>query len=424
MTKDERRKTKDEYDVIIVGGGMAGASLACALAGSGLRMAIIEAVPWQSDDQPSYDVRTISLSHGSRLIYETLGIWSRIDSKAVCPIHQIHVSDRGHPGMAHLDRSDAGVEALGYVIENRALGAALMTQLETAENVDIISPATVIDAEISDDLAMLSCATDKKVIAIEGKLVVLADGGRSGLREKLGFQSSTDDYQQTAIVCNVTPGKDHQHCAYERFTPTGPLAMLPMNENRCWCVWAVAEDEVEELTTITDDQFLQRLQRQFGDRLGRFSRAGKRYVYPLTRSRVAAHTGNRVALVGNAAHTVHPVAAQGFNLGLRDVAWLAEVLAQVHDQQQDAGSSEILQQFEDFRSKDTQRVTAFTHGMIRIFTSRIAPVITGRNLALLATDIFPEMKQALLKRTMGLTGRQSRLARGLKLKAGGIKNSV
>ncbi len=409
---------KDEYDVIIVGGGMAGASLACALAGMGLRLAVIEAVPWRSDEQPSYDVRTISLSHGSRLIYEALGIWSRIDSHAVCPIHQIHVSDRGYPGIAHLDRTDADVEALGYVIENRALGAALMTQLEVAKDVDIISPATVSEVEISDDFATLFCATDKKEMVIQGKLVVLADGGRSGLREKLGFQSSIDDYQQTAIVCNVTPGKDHQHCAYERFTPSGPLAMLPMNENRCWCVWAVAEEDVEELTTITDDEFLQRLQRQFGDRLGRFSRAGKRYAYPLARSRVTAHTGNRVALVGNAAHIVHPVAAQGFNLALRDVAWLAEVLAKENAKQNDPGSSATLQQYEQLRSKDAQRVTAFTHDMINIFTSRLAPVVAGRNLALLATDMFPELKQALLKRTMGLAGRQSRLARGLGLRQG------
>ncbi|MFW2440240.1 MAG: 2-octaprenyl-6-methoxyphenyl hydroxylase [Arenicellales bacterium] len=407
--------TNKSYDLIIVGGGMAGASLACSLADTGIRMAIIEAVPWQSDQQPSYDVRTISLSHGARLIYETMGIWQQIDKNAVCPIHRIHVSDRGHPGIAHLDRKDAAVEALGYVVENRALGAALMTRLETLEHVDVISPAVVSDVDVADDFATLFCAMDNEEITIQGKLVVIADGGRSGLREKLGFQSTTDDYRQAAIVCNVTPGKNHRHCAYERFTPSGPLAMLPMNDDRCWCVWAVNEADVEELTTMPEDQFLERLQQQFGDRLGRFSRAGKRYAYPLARNRVETHTGRRVVLVGNAAHTVHPVAAQGFNLGLRDVAWLAEVLAQTHVMQQDPGTSDVLQQYENIRIKDTQRVTGFTHGMIKVFTSRLAPVIAGRNLGLIATDIFPELKQALLKRTMGLTGRQSRLARGVEL---------
>ncbi|GMT41406.1 MAG: 2-octaprenyl-6-methoxyphenyl hydroxylase [bacterium] len=407
---------KKTYELIIVGGGMAGASLACALADTGIHIAIIEAVPWQSDQQPSYDVRTISLSHGSRLIYETMGIWQQIDKNAVCPIHRIHVSDRGHPGIVHLDRKDAAVEALGYVIENRALGAALMARLETLEHVDIICPATVSDVDVGEDLATLICVMDNEEITVQGKLVVIADGGRSGLREKLGFLSTTDDYRQTAIVCNVTPGKSHRHCAYERFTPSGPLAMLPMNEDRCWCVWAVAEEEVDKLIVMPEDRFLACLQQQFGDRLGRFSRAGRRYVYPLARNRVEAHTGRRVVLVGNAAHTVHPVAAQGFNLGLRDVAWLAEVLVLAHDKQQDPGSSDILRQYENIRNRDTQRVTGFTHGMIKVFTSRLAPVIAGRNLALLVTDIFPELKQALLKRTMGLTGRQARLARGLELR--------
>ena len=406
---------KETYDLIIVGGGMAGASLACALADTGIHMAIIEAVPWQSDQQPSYDVRTISLSHGSRLIYETMGIWPQLDKNSVCPIHRIHVSDRGHPGIAHLDRKDADVEALGYVVENRSLGAALMSRLEALQHVDIISPATVSDVDITDELATLTCRTDNEEISVLGKLVVIADGGRSGLREKLGFQSTTDDYRQTAIVCNVTPGINHQHCAYERFTPSGPLAMLPMNGDRCWCVWAVAEDDVDELTAMPEEQFLRRLQQQFGDRLGRFTRAGKRYAYPLARNRVTENTGNRVVLIGNAAHTVHPVAAQGFNLALRDVAWLAEVLASAHAKQQDPGSPELLQQYENIRNKDTQRVTGFTHGMIKVFTSRLPPVIAGRNLALLVTDSFPELKQVLLKRTMGLTGRQSRLARGLQV---------
>ncbi|NOY15947.1 MAG: 2-octaprenyl-6-methoxyphenyl hydroxylase [Gammaproteobacteria bacterium] len=408
--------TKKPYDLIIVGGGMAGASLACALADTGIHMAIIEAVPWQSDQQPSYDVRTISLSHGSRLIYESMGIWPQIDNDAVCPIHRIHVSDRGYPGIVHLDRKDAAVEALGYVIENRALGAALMARLETLEHVDVLCPAMVSDVDVDENFATLICTMDSEDITVVGKLVVIADGGRSGLREKLGFQSMTDDYCQTAIVCNVTPGKSHQHCAYERFTPSGPLAMLPMNEDHCWCVWAVNHEDVEGLIALPEDQFLGRLQQQFGDRLGRLSRAGKRYTFPLARSRVEAYTGRRVVLVGNAAHTVHPVAAQGFNLGLRDVAWLAEVLAFACGRQQDPGSSDILQQYEKIRDRDTQQVTGFTHGMIKIFTSRLMPVIAARNLGLLVTDMFPELKQVLLKRTMGLAGRQSRLARGLELR--------
>lgn len=407
------------YDLMIVGGGMAGASLACALSDTGLRIAILEAVPWQSDMQPSYDVRTISLSHGSRLIYETMGIWEQIDPQASCPIQSIHISDRGHAGVTHLHSRDAGVEALGYVIENRALGAALMNRLENIEHIDIISPATVSDVEIAPDLAALYCTVKSKEVTVRGKLVVVADGGRSGLRDKLNFQTSVDDYQQTAVVCNITPGQPHQHCAYERFTASGPLAILPMNENRCWCVWAVDENDAEELMSLSEELFLQRLQQHFGDRLGRFTRAGKRYAYPLARNRVDTTIGSRVVLVGNAAHTVHPVAAQGFNLGLRDVTWLAEVLAQADACKQDLGSLEVLKSYEDIRERDTKRVTGFTHGMIKLFTSQMAPVIAGRNFGLLLTDMVPELKHALLKRTMGLTGPQSKLARGLSLKQHG-----
>jgi 2-octaprenyl-6-methoxyphenol hydroxylase len=408
--------TKNDYDLVIVGGGMAGASMACALAETDLRIAIIEAVPWRSDQQPSYDVRTISLSHGSRLIYEAMGIWPQISSQAICPIHSIHISDRGHPGLTHLDRKDAGVEALGYVIENRALGAALMNSLEKNEHVDVISPATVDKVDVAEDLAVLTCTADGEELIVQAKLVVIADGGRSGLREKLNFQTSVDDYQQTAIVCNVSPGKPHHHRAYERFTPSGPLAMLPMNDSRCWCVWAVESGDVDELLSLPEPQFLEKLQQEFGDRLGRFSRAGERYAYPLARNRVEETISSRVVLVGNAAHTVHPVAAQGFNLGLRDVTWLAEVLVAAHSDSEDIGALEVLQRYEDIRAKDTQRVTAFTHGMIQLFTSKLAPVIAGRNAGLLLTDMVPELKHILLKRTMGLSGRQSRLARGLKLK--------
>ena len=404
------------YDLLIVGGGMAGASLACALAETGMRIAVLEAVPWQSDVQPSYDVRTISLSHGSRLIYETMGLWRQIDTQAICPINSIHISDRGHPGTAHLDSKDAGVEALGYVVENRAIGAALMNRLEQIDHADIICPAKVSDVGIDEDIATLSCAIEGKEATVKGKLVVIADGGRSGLRDKLNFQTRIDDYQQTAVVCNVTPGQSHRYCAYERFTASGPLAMLPMNDNRCWCVWAVDEADVDELISLSEEQFLQRLQKQFGDRLGRFSRAGKRYAYPLARNRVDTTISERVVLVGNAAHTVHPVAAQGFNLGLRDVAWLAEVLAQAYAEKKDVGTLEVLKSYEDLRARDTKRVTGFTHGMIKLFTSQIPPVIAGRNLGLLFTDIMPELKHALLKRTMGMTGSQSKLARGLVLK--------
>lgn len=400
------------YDVVIVGGGMVGASLACALGDAGLQVAVIEAVRFQSDDQPSYDVRTISLSHGSRRIFESLAIWPLIDTGAICPIHAIHVSDRGKPGLARLSNSDVGVEALGYVIENRALGKALFERIEALDNVEMICPAKVMNADFNADTASLVCSTEEGERDVNGRLVVIADGGRSGLRESLGMTVKTDDYQQTAIVCNVSPGRDHQHCAYERFTDSGPLALLPMNDNRCWCVWAARPEEVDDLLAKDDETFLALLQERFGDRLGRFTRVGERYVYPLARNRVDMQYRERAVLIGNAAHTVHPVAAQGFNLGLRDVAWLAEVLQSAHRDGRDPGSQDVLQEYAALREKDNKRVTGFTHSMIKVFTSRLLPVVAGRNAGLLVVDLWPELRTALLKRTMGVSGRQSRLARG------------
>jgi len=320
MPEPRNRKPETIYDVLIVGGGMVGASLACALGEAGMHVAVIEAVRFQSDQQPSYDARTIALSHGSRRIFETLGIWDLIEPRAICPINSIHVSDRGHPGLAHLDCADAGVDALGYVVENRAIGAALITRTGEFDNIETACPATVSGIRFDTVSASLDCSTEQGERSLRGRLVVVADGGRSGLREALGMHVQTDDYQQTAIVCNVTPGLDHQHCAYERFTDTGPLAVLPMNDRRCWCVWATRPDQVDELLGLSDDEFLARLQQRFGDRLGRFRRVGERLVYPLARNRVDLQFRERVVLIGNAAHTVHPVAAQGFNLGLRDVA--------------------------------------------------------------------------------------------------------
>lgn len=409
----ETTQSESPYDVLIVGGGMVGASLACALGEAGMHVAVIEAVQFQSDQQPSYDVRTIALSHGSRKIFETLDIWPLIDPQAVCPIRSIHVSDRGWPGLAHLNGADAGVDALGYVIENRAIGSALMTRIAAFDNIDMICPASVSDIRFDANAARLVCDTAEGERLLHGRLVVVADGGRSGLRESLGMRTRTDDYEQTAIVCNVTPGMDHQHCAYERFTESGPLALLPMNDQRCWCVWAAHPDDVEGLLALSDEDFLARLQKRFGDRLGRFSRVGERYTYPLARNRVDLHYRERAVLIGNAAHTVHPVAAQGFNLGLRDVAWLAEILHLAVAEGRDPGSLEVLQRYADQREQDNKRVTGFTHAMIKVFTSRMVPMIASRNLGLLLVDLVPELKSALLKRTMGVSGRQSRLARGL-----------
>ena len=403
-----------DYDIIVIGGGLVGASLACALGGSGLRVAVVEAVPLGALDQPSYDDRTIALAWGSRRIFEGLGVW-RAMGEGVCPIRHIHISDRGHFGMTHLDADEAGLEALGYVVENRVIGEALYAALQTYEKVELISPASVTGLEQTAE--SVSCRVEQEGGArtLTARLAVVADGGRSGIAESLGLRVRRTDYGQTAIVTNVTPGRDHAHTAYERFTDTGPLALLPMTGSRCAVVWSARHQEVDTILGWDEAEFLARLQQRFGHRLGEFRRAGKRAAYPLALTRLREHVRGRTVLVGNAAHTVHPVAGQGFNLGLRDVATLAEVLVQAQHSGEDIGEAAVLHRYTRWRRRDTLLTSAFTDALIRIFSNNFPPLVLARDLGLLGVELLPGVKRAFTRRTSGLHGKLPRLARGVSL---------
>ncbi|MDX1812923.1 MAG: FAD-dependent oxidoreductase, partial [Gammaproteobacteria bacterium] len=234
-----------QYDIAIIGGGMVGATMAIALAQLPLRIAIIEAFPFRSDQQPSYDARSIALAYGSKRIFETLGVWNGMEQDA-CPIKKIHVSSQGQAGATHLNAMDEGLDALGYVIENRIIGNALLAQIENYSNIELICPASLDNLNINADWAEVSITQNGEAKTINTKLVIAADGANSKVRELLGIQSTSKDYQQTAIISNVTPGKPHKNIAYERFTKDGPIAVLPMTDNRCSLVYTVSSDKVEE----------------------------------------------------------------------------------------------------------------------------------------------------------------------------------
>jgi 2-octaprenyl-6-methoxyphenol hydroxylase len=404
-----------DYDILIIGGGMVGASLGVALAPLPLRVGLIEAVEFESSAQPSYDDRTVALSYGSRRIFESLKVWQRLEASGATPIERIHISDRGHFGFARLDASEAGVAALGYVVENRVLGQALKPVLAETRNLTLICPATVEDVAFADSAASVTLRRDGKLETLSARLVVAADGGRSLVRDKAGIAARRTDYQQTALATNVTPELPHRNVAYERFTASGPLAFLPMSENRCAVVWSLSPDKVEALLALDDAQFLAALQERFGTRLGRFLKVGKRMAYPLALTKVSAHIGPRLVLIGNAAHTVHPVAGQGFNLGLRDVAVLAQVLGDAQREGRDLGEYAILEKYVAWRQRDNLAVSTFTDGLVRIFSNDLPPLSFARNLGLVAVDLFPPAKRALLRLSMGLAGRLPRLARGLPL---------
>ncbi|MDH3688835.1 MAG: 2-octaprenyl-6-methoxyphenyl hydroxylase [Gammaproteobacteria bacterium] len=404
-----------DFDIVVIGGGLAGASLACALAHTPLRIAVIEAVPLAVQSQPSYDERRVALALGSQRILQGIGVWGAISTREATAIKRIHISDRGYPGKVRLSGADVGVSALGYVVPTRVIGASLLEFMQQRGNISLLSPASVTQVEIEAGAASVKFNVEGVERKLSCRLAVVADGGRSNVRTLVGIRAQTKDYCQTAVVSTITAERYHCGTAYERFTRTGPLALLPMSGKRYAVVWTVRPQQVEHMLSSPEPDFLGDIQQAFGDLAGQFTRVGGRAAYSLSMTRVANPVRPRVAVIGNAAHTVHPVAGQGFNLGLRDVAALAEVLAESVARGRDLGDLNVLTEYAAWRKRDTLAVTVFTDGLARIFSNGIPPVAMARDLGLAAVDLCPPIKRALLRRTMGLAGRLPRLALGTSL---------
>lgn len=406
--------TPETYDMIIVGGGMVGASLAIALAHTGLRLALVEAYTPGSDTQPSYDDRAIALAYGTRRIFEATGVWPALGEVAET-IRDIHVSDRGHFGFTRLSAADEGVPALGHVVTARELGHVLLDRMRQDVSLEVIAPARVISFEDRGEQVRVEIERDGVMSTLHCRMLVAADGGNSEIREQLGVPVQRWQYGQSAVVTNITPAQPHNNVAYERFTDTGPVALLPMTEQRCAVVWTVRDEQVDGVLALNDDAFLSAFQERFGYRLGRFLRAGKRSAYPLSLLRARESVRGRVAIIGNAAHTLHPIAGQGFNLGIRDVAALAEVVDDAFRAGRDIGAAESLAVYENWRLAEQRNVALATDGLARLFSNPLATVRLGRNLGLLAVEFLPGAKHPLALAAMGMLGRQPRLARGVPL---------
>jgi 2-octaprenyl-6-methoxyphenol hydroxylase len=407
----------DSFDIAIVGGGMVGASLAVALKGLDARVALIEAVPHGAATQPSFDERTTALSNGSRRILETLGVWPDVAAMAT-PIAKIHVSDRGHFGFARIDAAEQGLNALGYVVPNRLLGSALWSQLRNRSDVRVYCPAQVsrvVGDQDSVELEVPASGGDKCVI--KTRLVVAADGIESAVREAFGVAADVRDYEQTAVITTVLPRKFHEYVAYERFTESGPLALLPLTDGRCTLVLTLNRALAEAAMGWSDEEFLTELQHRFGFRLGRFLRVGRRFAYPLTLTRARRTSAGRCVIIGNAAQGLHPVAGMGFNLGLRDVASLAELVAERCGEpaSRDLGNAALLSAYDAWRAADRREIIGFTDGLVRLFSNPLGAVQRLRNLGLLAFDLMPPAKTALSSLSTGAAGRVPKLARGVAL---------
>ncbi len=400
-------------DLVIVGGGMVGASLALSLSGTGMRISLIEAAVPATDSQAAFDDRAIALAYGTRRIFDTLGLWDGIAADAE-PIARIHVSDRGQFGFTHLSAAEENVPALGYVITARALGRHLWSALAQCDDVEVLAPCRLQGFTITDAVVSLDLDCEGQSRNLQASLLVAADGNRSAIREQLGVPVRRWDYGQSAVVTNVATTKPHNGVAFERFTRAGPMALLPMAGKRSAMVWTVDNDELDQVLSLDDAAFLRAAQERFGYRLGRFTRVGKRQSYPLGLIRALESTRPRVAIIGNAAHTLHPIAGQGFNLGIRDVAALAEVLLDAQREGLDPGADAVLARYAEWREGDQRLVSLATDGLARLFSNPLPLFSVGRNLGMLALDLVPGLKHGLARAAMGLHGRLPALTRGVR----------
>ena len=401
-------------DVVIVGGGLVGLSFARALANTPLRLCLVESNPAPAPSAPDHDDRNTALSPSSRQIFSALGCWQEIAAGAA-PITEIHVSDQGGFGRACMRADDEGMDALGHVVPNCLLGEVLAEAVSGQRNLETRQPADVAAIQDAGDHISLSVREADTTRLVHARLVVVADGSRSSLRERLGIAVTERDYGQTGIIANVTPERSPQGRAFERFTARGPLAMLPLPGGDCSLVWTVRSSESERLMGLSDQAFLDELQQAFGFRLGRLLRAGRRSAWPLRLLRSRERRKGRALLIGNAARTLHPVAGQGFNLALRDVAELAERLHDAAVIGDDPAAEHVMARFLAARKADERRTINFTDGLVRLFSNRLPGMVFGRNMGLMAVELFPAGRRWFMRQAMGRGARPSRLARGLPL---------
>ena len=417
VTKNTATTDLTETDVTIVGGGMVGLALAQMMAnsfsqtGTAKKVTLIETFPIVDTSventqpyQPSFDSRSTAISGGSVELLERAGIWEQI-AEHVTAIEKVHVSDRGHIGSTCYSKDDNHGQALGYVVENAWLGRVLASVVLNCEGVNVVAPAQVEAIFPKRDGALLTYVKNDEAHSLKSDVVIIADGSDSPLRKKLGMGVTVHDYQQHAIVANVSYDKSHEGMAFERFTEDGPLALLPLGENSnsrtSALVWTRAGDAVDEIMSCSDEHFLNHLQQVFGYRLGAFTSVSKRSNYPLQLLLAKEQARSSIVLMGNAAHFLHPVAGQGFNLALRDCATLIDVLCAAVANHKRLGTLDVLQQYVDKQRADQSATSWISHSFIGLFASKKAPVQLGRNLALLGMDSFSSARQAFFSQMMG-----------------------
>jgi 2-octaprenyl-6-methoxyphenol hydroxylase len=388
------------YDLLIVGGGLAGNCLALALQGSGLRLGIIEANTREQQQASPAGDRALALSAGTVAMLESLGIWQGI-SHAATAIDTIHVSDQGHFGKTRLSATAEKVPALGYVITARDIEGHV-AELVAQASIELLSPARVMGLISGPEEMNVSLKFADGADTATARLLVGADGGMSSVRKLLEIRQKTYDYGQTALVTTVKSSLPNRNTAYERFTASGPLALLPVGRKHSAVVWTRAKADAEALMAGSEADFLSELQQCFGYKLGALALTAPRRAFPLSLIRAEQMVAGRAVIIGNAVHQLHPVAGQGFNLGLRDVVSLAERLTAQYGEGRDIGAPEFLKAYAEARRKDHDRTIVFTDRVVRIFSNDWAAMAAARNIGLTLLDHLPAAKRLLARHAMGL----------------------
>lgn len=399
------------YDLIIAGGGMVGSALACALAQSELRIAVLEGLPLDrirpSDE---LDSRVSAISRASQRIFAAIGAWEGMTAWRVSPFRDMRVWDADGFGQIHFDSAAIGEPLLGWIIENRVIQFALLERLRQLPTVDLLCPAVLDTAHRSDDGRWQVQLNDGRELTT--RLLVGADGAQSKVRQLAGIETGGWNYDQNAVVCNVRSAESHQQTAWQRFLPTGPLAFLPLHDGRCSIVWATMPEQADELLALSDFEFARALATAFDRRLGSIIEVGLRAAFPLRLQHAHAYVKPGLALIGDAAHVVHPLAGQGVNLGLLDAAALAEVIADALAADQDFAAFKALRRYERWRKGDNLLMLGVMDSFKRLFGNALPPVRLLRNLGLNLTEAAGPIKNGIARRAMGLAGDLPRLARG------------
>ncbi|MEO1431105.1 MAG: FAD-dependent hydroxylase [Cyanobacteria bacterium J06633_8] len=396
-----------DYDLIIVGGGIIGLTLAAALNDSGLRILLIEA-----------RVQSASVAKGqayaihmlSALIYQGIGIWDKILPQ-IETYNRVRLSDSDYSGVVEFNTNDIGSKDLGYVAEHQALLYPLQEFVKNSSNITYLCPAEVVSTEYLQNVATVEVKIAGEVCKIRSHLVIAADGGKSRIRQAAGIKTRGWKYWQSCIVAFVKPEKSHNNTAYEKFQSSGPFAILPLPGNRCRIVWTAPHDEAKDLCALNDEQFLEQLQQRFGEQMGKLELLGERFIFQVQLMQSDRYALHRLALIGDAAHKCHPVGGQGLNLGIRDAAALAQVIKEAHSTGKDIGNIKVLKKYERWRKRENFAILGFTDLLDRVFSNQFLPVVIARRFGLWVMQRVPIVRIFNLKLMIGLKGKTPELAK-------------